>query len=438
MAATSGTISTNRERLSQLKTMVSEPFVLVPILGWFLGALVAVLLEQFIGLQIARALGMPRIPALFGMVIALQKPELIPSVFLYDLLIYVLPITLVARLTANPTNWVVGRLFNFRSWVAVLLHIALLYLILHIWTDVSDYRLLVARLILVAILITLSLNLINGYMGEFSCSHPGFIALGAYSASVFTVGLFVNDNILGSALLPESLGPYMFPIGLILGGVIASSGAILVAIPSFNTRGDYLAIISLAFMFMVKSLFENLEVVGGARGLGGQPDWADLPTVFIWTIFGIWIMNNFVRSTMGKALNAVRDGEIAADAMTVNTRRTKFIAFLFGAFWAGVAGGLFAHVIRYVNPSMFGIQMLAEVLAMVYFGGLNSVQGSIVGALSINLLGEALRPLEIYKWLVIPLLLIIVMIRRPTGLISFTKFDFTTLIKPKQKPEGEV
>jgi branched-chain amino acid transport system permease protein len=124
--------------------------------------------------------------------------------------------------------------------------------------------------------------------------------------------------------------------------------------------------------------------------------------------------------------------------MTVNTRRTKFIAFLFGAFWAGVAGGLFAHVIRYVNPSMFGIQMLAEVLAMVYFGGLNSVQGSIVGALSINLLGEALRPLEIYKWLVIPLLLIIVMIRRPTGLISFTKFDFTTLIKPKQKPEGEV
>jgi len=438
MAATSGTISTNRERLSQLKTMVSEPFVLVPILGWFFGALVAVLLEQFIGLQIARALGMPRIPALFGMVIALQKPELIPSVFLYDLLIYVLPITLVARLTANPTNWVVGRLFNFRSWVAVLLHIALLYLILHIWTDVSDYRLLVARLILVAILITLSLNLINGYMGEFSCSHPGFIALGAYSASVFTVGLFVNDNILGSALLPESLGPYMFPIGLILGGVIASSGAILVAIPSFNTRGDYLAIISLAFMFMVKSLFENLEVVGGARGLGGQPDWADLPTVFIWTIFGIWIMNNFVRSTMGKALNAVRDGEIAADAMTVNTRRTKFIAFLFGAFWAGVAGGLFAHVIRYVNPSMFGIQMLAEVLAMVYFGGLNSVQGSIVGALSINLLGEALRPLEIYKWLVIPLLLIIVMIRRPTGLISFTKFDFTTLIKPKQKPEGEV
>jgi branched-chain amino acid transport system permease protein len=438
MAVTSETIPTSRERLGLLKTKISAPFVMVPILGWLFGALVAVSLEQLIGLQLARALGMPRIPALFGIVIALQKPELIPSAILYDLLIYVLPILLAARLIATPSNWFSAKMFNFRNWFSVLFHLLLLYFILHLWSDINDYRLLVVRLILVAIIITLSLNLINGYMGEFSCSHPGFIALGAYGASVFTVGLFVNDNILGAALLPESLGRFLFPIGLLIGGVAASLGAILVAIPSFNTRGDYLAIISLAFMFMVKSLFENLEVVGGSRGLGGQPDWATLPTVFLWTILGIWIMNNFVRSTLGKALNAVRDGEIAADAMTVNTRRTKFVAFLFGAFWAGVAGGLFAHVIRYVNPSTFGIQMLAEVLAMVYFGGLNSVQGSIVGALSINLLSEALRPLEIYKWLVIPLLLIIVMITRPTGLISFTEFDFTQTIKPKQKPEEGV
>ncbi|MGB3699896.1 MAG: branched-chain amino acid ABC transporter permease [Anaerolineales bacterium] len=438
MAVTSETIPTSRERLDLLKTKISAPFVMVPILGWLFGALVAVSLEQLIGLQLARALGMPRIPALFGIVIALQKPELIPSAILYDLLIYVLPILLAARLIATPSNWFSAKMFNFRNWFSVLFHLLLLYFILHLWSDINDYRLLVVRLILVAIIITLSLNLINGYMGEFSCSHPGFIALGAYGASVFTVGLFVNDNILGAALLPESLGRFLFPIGLLIGGVAASLGAILVAVPSFKTRGDYLAIISLAFMFMVKSFLENLEVVGGSRGLGGQPDWATLPTVFLWTILGIWIMNNFVRSTLGKSLNAVRDGEIAADAMTVNTRRTKFVAFLFGAFWAGVAGGLFAHVIRYVNPSTFGIQMLAEVLAMVYFGGLNSVQGSIVGALSINLLSEALRPLEIYKWLVIPLLLIVVMITRPTGLISFTEFDFTQTIKPKQKPEEGV
>ena len=139
-----------------------------------------------------------------------------------------------------------------------------------------------------------------------------------------------------------------------------------------------------------------------------------------------------MRSTFGKALNAVLDNELAADAMTVNTRRTKITAFLFGAFWAGVAGGLFAHALRYVNPSTFGVQKLAEVLAMVYFGGLNSIYGSIVGATVISLLGEALRPLELYKWIFIPLLLILVMIFRPTGLIAFKEFNVKKLIRPKR------
>jgi branched-chain amino acid transport system permease protein len=142
--------------------------------------------------------------------------------------------------------------------------------------------------------------------------------------------------------------------------------------------------------------------------------------------------NNFVQSILGKALNAVRDDEMAANAMTVNTRRTKIVAFLFAAFWAGVAGGLFAHVLRYVNPATFGLQKLAEVLAMVYFGGLNSVYGSIVGAVSLSLLGEALRPLEIFKWIIIPLLLILVMIYRPTGLVAFKELNVRNLVKPKQ------
>ena len=191
-------------------------------------------------------------------------------------------------------------------------------------------------------------------------------------------------------------------------------------------------------MFIVKSIIENLEVVGGPRGLSAQPDWANLPTVFLWTSACIWIINNFVRSTLGKALNAVRDEETAANAMTVNTRCTKIVAFLFGAFWAGVAGGLFAHVLRYVNPGTFGIQKLVEVLAMVYFGGLNSVYGSIVGAVSLGLLSEALRPLEILKWIIIPLLLILVMIFRPTGLIAFKKFNVANLVEPKKGPQQEV
>ncbi|MGB5994584.1 MAG: branched-chain amino acid ABC transporter permease, partial [Candidatus Deferrimicrobiaceae bacterium] len=328
-------------------------------------------------------------------------------------------------------------LFRFPRGIAVAFYLVLLYAVLHVWGEVSDYRILVLKLTLIAIMVTLSLNVINGYMGEFSCSHPGFMALGAYCASVFTVGLFVNDRFFGDAFLPPALGPFLFPVALVLGGFLASFGALAVAIPSFRTRGDYLAIISLAFMFIVKSLLENLEFVRGPRGLSGQPDWANLPTVFLWTVICVWSINNFVRSTIGKALNAVRDNEMAADAMTVDTRRTKIVAFLFSAFWAGVAGGLFAHVLRYVNPSTFGIQKLAEVLAMVYFGGLNSVYGSIVGAVSISLLGEALRPLEIFKWIIIPLLLILVMIYRPTGLVAFREFDVTNLIKPKQRSDEE-
>ena len=404
----------------------------VPLLGWLLGALVAVVLEQIVGNPLAWAMWLPKVPVLFGFVIILKKPLLVPSAMAYVLLIYILPIGVIARLTAASMNRVAQKLLDTRMIVSVLVHILMFYVILHIWCAMSDYRLLVLKLMLIAVILTLSLNVINGYMGEFSCSHPGFMALGAYAASSFTVLLFTDDRLFGEALLPPVIGPFFFPIALIIGGLVAALGALVVAIPSFRTRGDYLAIISLAFMFIVKSLIENLEVVGGPRGLGNQPDWANLPVVFTTTVLCIWIINNFVRSTMGKALNAVRDNEMAADAMTVNTRRTKMLAFLFGAFWAGVAGALFAHVLRYVNPATFGLQKLAEVLAMVYFGGLNSVYGSIVGACGISLLGEALRPLELYKWIIIPLLLILVMIFRPTGLIAFKEFDVNKLIQPKK------
>jgi branched-chain amino acid transport system permease protein len=435
MEATSSELSAAE---SGLTSKIQELFSRVPMLGWFLGALVAVILEQVVGTPLALALGLPKIPALLGFAIALKKPMLVPSTMLFVLLIYILPIGIIARLSLSPANWLVTKLFNFSTQGSVLIHLVLLYAILHIWAGISDYRMLTLKFTLIAIMVTVSLNVINGYMGEFSCSHPGFMALGAYTASVFTVSLFVNDSLFGQALMPSFIGPFLFPLGLILGGLVASLGALLIAIPSFRTRGDYLAIISLAFMFIVKSLMENLEFVGGPRGLSSQPDWANLPTVFIWTVACIWIINNFVRSTLGKALNAVRDEEMAANAMTVNTRRTKMVAFMFAAFWAGVAGGLFAHVLRYVNPTTFGIQKLAEVLAMVYFGGLNSVYGSIVGAVSLSMLGEALRPLLLFKWIAIPLLLILVMIYRPTGLIAFKEFNVKKLIQPKQNPVKEV
>ena len=421
-----------------LKQIIGAFFAQAPLIGLIISALIAVILEQIVGDAVANLIGLTKIPTLFGFLIMLKKPLLIPSTMLYVSIIYLLPLIIIGKFTTPLMNALAAWLFKAHQLISGVIYIGLLYLILHLWADISQYRLLTLKLTLIAVIVTLSLNVINGYMGEFSCSHPGFMALGAYTSSVITLMFFVDGKIISEALLPISLAPFLFPFSLIIGGFSASIGALIIAIPSFRTRGDYLAIISLAFLFIVKSAIENLEFIGGPRGLSSQPDVANLATVFLWTVACVWIINNFVRSVMGKALNAVRDDELAADAMTVNTRRTKLVAFMFSAFWAGIAGGLFAHVLRYINPATFGIQKLAEVLAMVYFGGLNSVYGSVVGAFSLSILGEALRPLELFKWIVIPLMLILIMIYRPTGLIAFKEFNVREIIKPKLSPPKEV
>lgn len=410
----------------------------IPLLGWLLGALLAMVIEQAVGYSLARALGLSGIPGLLGLRIMLTKPALIPSSAAYVLLVYALPILVVARLSAPLANRLAKQLLDrFPLWLSLIVHLGLLYATLHLWGGLNAYRTLFLSFIFISIILTLSLNLVNGYMGEFSCSHPGFMALGAYGASILTVLLFVNDDVFGAPLLPPVLGPFMFPLALIGGGLVASVGALLVAIPSFRTRGDYLAIISLAFMFIVKSVIENLEIIGGPRGFMNQPKWANLPTVFVWMAICVWVIYNFTRSTIGKAPCAVRDDETAASAMTINTRRTKIVTFLFAAFWAGVAGGLFAHVISYINPGTFSVYKLTEVLAMVYLGGLNSIVGSITGAAGLQLLMEVLRPLKLFKWIVIPVLLIVVMIRRPAGLIAFTEVNVEALLQPRQGPGEE-
>jgi branched-chain amino acid transport system permease protein len=430
-----GSTASSAEAIARntLLAKVRSQLVQIPLLGWLLGALLATVIEQVVGDPLAQALGLEGIPGLFGLRIMLTKPALIPSAVAYVLLVYVLPILVVARVSAPPANRLAKLLLDrFPFWVSLILHLGLLYATLHLWGDISEYRVLILRFIFISVILTLSLNLVNGYMGEFSCSHPGFMALGAYATSVLTVLFFVNDDVFGAPLLPPALGPFMFPLALIAGGLVAAVGALAVAIPSFRTRGDYLAIISLAFMFIVKSVIENLEIVGGPRGFMNQPKWAGLPTVFVWMAICVWIIYNFTRSTIGKAPCAVRDDETAAGAMTINTRRTKMVTFLFGAFWAGVAGGLFAHVIGYINPGTFGVLKLSEVLAMVYLGGLNSVVGSIAGAVGLQVLMEVLRPLEVFKWIVIPILLIVLMIRRPTGLIAFTEVNIKDLLQPRQ------
>jgi len=382
-----------------------------------LGFLIAAALERVVGEVVALSLGLGGVPRIFGLRYMLKSPLLIPSTIVYLLVIYLVPLSIGARLTAA----LIKRLPDRLSMLALPV---VLYGAVYVWGGLDEYRILLLNFIFISILLTVSLNLVNGYMGEFSCASGGFMAVGAYVASVLTVGGFVHDDVFGPPLLPPALGPFLFPIALIIGGLVTALSSLLVAIPAFRTRGDYLAIITLAYTFIMKSLFENLEVIGGPRGFMNQPKWASLPVIFAWTIVGVWIMRNYVSSTFGKGAQGVRDDWTAADVMTVNPRRVKMITFMLSAFWSGVAGGLFAHVMGYINPATFGIMKTAEVMAMLYMGGLNSISGSIVGAVLYQLLIEALRPLGIVKWMVIPAIIIIFMLRRPWGLISFTEFRF--------------
>jgi branched-chain amino acid transport system permease protein len=294
----------------------------------------------------------------------------------------------------------------------------------------NDYWQLVLLFMGINIILTVSLNLINGYMGEFSCGHAGFMAVGAYVAGILTVWLFAEDKVFGPPVLPAAWAIPLFPVTLIIGAVAASLVGLLVAIPSFRTRGDYLAIITLAVNYIVKSAIENMEVIGGPRGFVGMKrvmnnmaDVFDAPWLLIWTFIGIivtiLIIRNLMASTFGKGVEAIREDEIAAELMSVNTRRVKVVAFMVSCGLAGLAGGLFAHWPGgYVNPGTFTILKSTEVMVMVYLGGMGSISGSIISAVGFTLLLEMLRPLGVFKWVVIPLLLVVMMLVRPTGILG--------------------
>ena len=295
---------------------------------------------------------------------------------------------------------------------------------------INEYWQLILLFMGINIILTVSLNLINGYMGEFSCGHAGFMAVGAYVTSILTVWLFADDKVFGLPVLPTAWAIPLFPVALIVGAIVAALVGLLVAIPSFRTRGDYLAIITLAVNYIIKSAIENMEAIGGPRGFMGMKkvmnnmaDVLDAPWVLIWTFIGaivtILIIRNFMSSTLGKGVEAIREDEIAAELMSVNTRRVKLIAFMLSCGLAGLAGGLFAHGPGgYINPGTFTILKSTEVMVMVYLGGMGSISGSIISAIGFTLLLEVLRPLGLYKWVVIPLLLVVMMLRRPTGILG--------------------
>ncbi|WP_258164924.1 branched-chain amino acid ABC transporter permease [Desulfobacca acetoxidans] len=257
------------------------------------------------------------------------------------------------------------------------------------------------------IILTLSLNLVNGYMGEFSVGHAGFMAIGAYVASLLTVAVF-----------PTAWGPLIFPLVLVIGGLAAALAGLVIAFPSFRTRGDYLAIVTLAFNMIVKSVLENIDAVGGPRGYLGMARLTDLTWVVFWVLITLLVLRNFIYSNFGRGVLAIREDELAANLVGVNTPRLKIYAFCLSAFFAGVAGGLYAHLLQFINPRSFSILKSTDMLVMVYLGGVGSLTGSVLGAALYTLLMEVLRPLELWRWVLGPLLLVLLMIFRPTGIMG--------------------
>ena len=277
----------------------------------------------------------------------------------------------------------------------------------------DQYLQLILMYVGINIILALSLNLVNGYMGEFSVGHAGFMSIGAYISSFITVSAF--------SVAPSIL---LFPAALLAGGVGAACCGMIVSVPSFRIRGDYLAIVTLAFNMIVKSALENIDAVGGARGFLGMDRLTTLPWVFFWTFLTVWAIRNFIYSNYGRGMLSIREDEIAGGLMGVNTREVKMLTFTISSFFAGIAGGLFAHLLQYINPRMFDIVKSTDILIMVYLGGIGSIAGSLLGATIYTLLLEVLRPLEVWRMVLMPLVLILLMLFRPRGIMGLRELPW--------------
>jgi branched-chain amino acid transport system permease protein len=311
----------------------------------------------------------------------------------------------------------------------ILLAIFPLTIILPQTQIINPYVNLVLKYIGINIILTVSLNLVNGYMGEFSVGHAGFMAIGAYVASLLTV-----------LLIPRTMSGFFFPLALLAGGVAAGIAGLAVAFPSFRTRGDYLAIVTLAFNMIVKSALENMEFIGGPRGFMGMEKLTSLWWVYLCVIGTIFIARNFVFSNFGRGVLAIREDETASGLVSVNTKQVKVLTFVFSAFLAGIAGGLFAHELQFINPRSFTILKSTDMLVMVYLGGIGSLGGSILGATVYTLVLEGLRTVlqtfgisQEWRLVVAPLMLILLMIFRPKGIFGLREFSF--LVPKQEKPD---
>src|SRR5438270_8158416 len=317
---------------------------------------------------------------------------------------------------------------HIKKWI-LLVGIVLSAVASHFSGAINSYYLQIVIFIGINITLAVSLNLINGYTGQFSLGHAGFMAIGAY------VSAYLSTE--HSAAFFKAFGTNFFSIALlfigvlIAGGLVASIAGLVVGIPSLRLKGDYLSIVTLGFGEIIRVLIQNTDAVGGPRGYSGIANYTTLFWTYSVAAITIYVVVSLIDSTYGRGFLTVRDDEVASEAVGISTTRYKVTAFVLGAFFAGVAGGLYAHSTTYINPSGFDFQRSIEIVVMVILGGMGSTAGVAFAAILLTLLLEYLRFVSGYQWLpeiirriaanrviIYSLVLIALMLLRPQGLFG--------------------
>lgn len=293
--------------------------------------------------------------------------------------------------------------------------VVILFVVLLVLIDsgtLNRYNTTIITNLCINVILAVSLNLVTGILGQLVLGHAGFMLAGAYAAALFTKNIG----------LPLSIS---LPIGLVLGGLLAAVFGVVIGIPALRLRGDYLAIITLGFGEIIRVVSINLKITNGAMGLGGigSLQSRDNPAglfiyAFIIAALLIFLSFTFGRSRHGRAVISIREDEIASESMGINTTYYKLFAFVLAAFFAGVAGGLAAHQTGMIDPSKYDFNRSVEILIMVVLGGMGSITGSVISASVLTLLPEMLRDFNQYRMLVYSVILILVMLFKPTGLLG--------------------
>ncbi len=301
---------------------------------------------------------------------------------------------------------------------------------------VSRYQTGVLEQVGIYIIMAVSLNIATGYLGQLPLGHAGFMSVGGYASAIFitrmmsVVGMTSKDMAVSS---PATVA--LFVGGIVFGGLCAAICGLIIGIPALRLKGDYLAIITLGFAEIIRVVITNIdsvlgfELTGGAAGFTGIPSYSSFLNVFLVVAVTIFLVHTMMKSRHGRAILAIRDNEIAAEASGVNTIYYKTLAFVVSAFFAGVGGALYAGCIGVMDPSKFGFMKSVEILVMVVLGGMGSMLGSVISATVLTILPEALRAFADYRMLVYSIVLILVMIFRPQGLLGSYDFSLSHVIE---------